>query len=217
MDMASLVFDIAVLGIPALSFGTQEIDDRRYTVNVPITAFALPEVEGGNGLITYKLERTLAFGVGTSLPLGLRFDPDTRVLAGTPTRTQGAIEYTYTATDSVGKSATLTFEIMVVAGTSLRFGTQPTRPPSRQTAEPVDLAPYFGVREIDDQVLYAEQDYRSTHFATRWQRQRCTGLQHRRNTARRTSIRRRIATIDWDTDPRSRSETLHLHRHRHRR
>ncbi len=157
MDTASLVFDIAVLGIPAPSFGTQEIDDRRYTVNVPITAFVLPEAEGGNGNITYKLERTLAFGVGTSLPLGLRFDPGTRVLAGTPTRTQGAIEYTYTATDSVGESATLTFEIMVVAGTSLRFGTQPTRPPSRQTAEPIDLVPYFGVPSIDNQV-YIQND-----------------------------------------------------------
>ena len=60
---------------------------------------------GGEGTITYRV---------SELPEGLSFDDSTRMISGTPEAvTDGAVEITYTAQDSAGVAATLTFSITV--------------------------------------------------------------------------------------------------------
>ena len=56
-----------------------------------IGTVTLPTATGGNRALTYTLT--------PALPAGLTFTPATRVLAGTPTTEQDAVEYTYTVTD----------------------------------------------------------------------------------------------------------------------
>ena len=82
-----------------------EIEDQAYTADTAISALQLPEATGGEGEITYRV---------SDLPAGLTFDPATRTLSGTPeAATDGAVEVTYTAEDSTGVAATLTFSITV--------------------------------------------------------------------------------------------------------
>ena len=79
---------------------------RFYTVNEAITAFTLPEAEGGVGTITYSL---------TSLETGLSFSASSRQVTGTPTDTSTRI-MTYTAEDAstVPQNASLKFRITIV-------------------------------------------------------------------------------------------------------
>ena len=72
----------------------------------------LPEATGGEGEVTYRV---------LGLPAGLSFDASTRTLSGTPeAATDGAVEVTYTAQDSTGAAAGLTFSITV--NPALSFG-----------------------------------------------------------------------------------------------
>ena len=66
----------------------------------------LPQAEGGDGGLTYSLR--------SPLPKGLSFDPETRVLSGTPTEA-GGFAMTYTATDEDGDEASFGFTITVEA------------------------------------------------------------------------------------------------------
>ena len=72
----------------------------------------LPEATGGEGEITYRV---------SELPTGLSFDDSTRTISGTPeAATDRAVEITYTAQDSAGAAAGLTFSITV--NPALSFG-----------------------------------------------------------------------------------------------
>ena len=86
------------------------IDDQTYVVGRAIADWVLPEASGGDAPLTYSV---------SALPAGLEFDAVTRTLGGTPTEeTDGAVEVTYTVTDSDDDTATLTFIITIVeAGT----------------------------------------------------------------------------------------------------
>ena len=93
-----------------LSFKEQTIGDLSYEARTdmsgsPITSLTLPEATGGVGELSYSLT--------PALPIGLTFNPQTRILSGTPTRVQAATVYTYTARDTNDKVATLTFSITV--------------------------------------------------------------------------------------------------------
>ena len=82
------------------------IDDIAGTAGTEISA-ELPVAEGGSGDIAYSV---------SDLPAGLSFDPATRTVSGTPeAATDGAVEVTYTATDSEDATTTLTFSITVNA------------------------------------------------------------------------------------------------------
>ena len=96
-----------------LAFGfAAEVKDQAYTADTAITALQLPEATGGEGAITYRV---------SELPAGLSFDAATRTISGTPeAATDGAVEVTYTAQDSTGAVATLTFSITV--NSPLSFG-----------------------------------------------------------------------------------------------
>ena len=83
------------------------IADQTYVVGTAIADWVLPEASGGDGDLTYSI---------SALPAGLEFDAATRTLAGTPTAaSDGAVEVTYTVTDSDDDTAALTFTITVAA------------------------------------------------------------------------------------------------------
>ena len=103
---ATLSFTLTVMAPPALSFGAATIADQHYTKDGAIAALTLPAATGGLAPRTYSLN--------PALPAGLRFDPHTRVLEGTPTVTQAATTYTYTVTDAANATATLSFTLTVV-------------------------------------------------------------------------------------------------------
>ena len=87
------------------SFGTQTIADQDYTRNTAIATLTLPAATGGNGTLTYSLS--------PNAPAGLNFDATNRTLTGTPSVVQDATQYTYTATDADGDTASLTFNITI--------------------------------------------------------------------------------------------------------
>lgn len=92
----------------APTFGASRIADKFYTQNFAIDPETLPQATGGNGALTYS--------ISPPLPVGLVFDPATRVLSGTPTTLEPAIVYTYTVKDSdawAPDSASLSFNMAV--------------------------------------------------------------------------------------------------------
>ena len=96
------------LGIPqpqtggGLRFDPNLITDQNFTLGAPVS-LTLPMATGGSPPYTYNT---------SALPPGLQFDPADRSLSGTPT-TLGTTAVTYTATDAIGASASLTFTITV--------------------------------------------------------------------------------------------------------
>ena len=83
------------------------IADQVYVVGTAIADWVLPAASGGDGDLTYSV---------STLPAGLEFDAATRTLAGTPTAaSDGAVEVTYTVTDSDDDTAALTFTITIAA------------------------------------------------------------------------------------------------------
>ena len=79
-----------------------------FTAGETIEPVTLPAATGGDET-SYELgPRPLA------LPPGLRFDPDTRVLSGTPTEAFAQRRYTWTATDIDGESDALSFTMEVL-------------------------------------------------------------------------------------------------------
>ncbi len=70
------------------------------------TSVTLAAATGGIPPYTYALTGPNGEDVGVAVP-GLSFDPDTRVLSGTPTE-KGVTTLTYTATDSAGTPASVT-------------------------------------------------------------------------------------------------------------
>ena len=85
-----------------------------------ITDMELPQAWGGDGALKYAIT--------PALPAGLKFDPATRILSGTPTGTMAAQTYTYKVTDSDDDetagdtdAAALTFTITVGTNTAPVF------------------------------------------------------------------------------------------------
>ena len=106
-----------VAGTPqdlAPSFGQATVADRSFAIDEAITAFALPEATGGDGLRSYALTPTL--------PAGLALDMATRTVSGTPTALQAATSYSWTVTDSDGDSASLGFMLAVEPDAAPSFG-----------------------------------------------------------------------------------------------
>ena len=87
------------------TFGEMTIAPQSYLVNQPIASLTLPQATGGDGSLAYIL---LPF-----LPNGLRFDPATHTLVGTPSEAIGETTYTLTAFDTDGDVASLSFPLAV--------------------------------------------------------------------------------------------------------
>ena len=99
--------ELQTIDVEDPSFGDGTIEDQAWVVNVPIEALTLPEASGGAGALSYTLT--------PALPAGVTFTESTRMVSGTPTAVQAKTEYTYTATDTAGDTATISFEIGVAA------------------------------------------------------------------------------------------------------
>ena len=89
-------------------FGDGTIPPQVYVSKSSITSVSLPAATGGSGTVSYS--------INPALPPGLKFNPASRILSGTPTTVQTATEYTYTATDAQGNTARLVFIIVVNVG-----------------------------------------------------------------------------------------------------
>ena len=116
-DAASLSFEIVVDGIPVFS-STQ--NDLSLSTGVRLTALTLPTSTGGNLPLTYSLTAEVPQGesgrLEDSLPAGLQFAPNTRLLTGAAT-VIGTYQLTYSVTDNNGSSpAPIRFTIRVRLG-----------------------------------------------------------------------------------------------------
>ena len=111
-DRATLTFSIQVEEDIEPSFGTLEISDQTYTVSVQINNLPLPAAVRGNKTpLMYSLGRLSS----PILPPGLFFNPETRIITGTPTEIGVFGNITYVVQDRNGRSSTpLVFTITVV-------------------------------------------------------------------------------------------------------
>ena len=113
-DEAVLTFTIEVVADHMPSFGGTTVAAQTYMQNIAIAPLTLPAATGGDGTPVYRLT--------PDLPAGLSLDLGTRQVTGTPTGTQAAQPYSWTATDTDGDEAVLTFTIEVVADHMPSFG-----------------------------------------------------------------------------------------------
>ena len=98
-DADSLSFSITVNTVEQDTAPTFFVDSFReliFVVNVPIEPITLPSASGGNVAIVYGL---------SSPPVGLNFEPSTRVLSGTPTEVRVRTIYGYSVRDTDANSA----------------------------------------------------------------------------------------------------------------
>ena len=113
-DTDSLSFSITVNTVEedtAPTFFVDSFPELIFVVNEPITPVTLPSASGGNGDIVYGF---------SSPPVGLNFEPSTRVLSGTPTEVMVRTRYGYSVRDTDGNAAgddadTLLLDITVTA------------------------------------------------------------------------------------------------------
>ena len=84
---------------------SDSVGDQSYASAHPIVPLILPEVDGDRQSVTYML--------APALPAGLRFDPSTRMLSGTPTEVISPTVFTYTAVEAGEYGDQLTFQIEV--------------------------------------------------------------------------------------------------------
>ncbi len=89
-----------------LSFSSS-VTNQFYPVGLPIKDLILPMVSGGTPPYSYGVTYV------TDLPAGLKFDPATRTISGTPSEITEAITLIFTVTDAEGDSVSLQFSITV--------------------------------------------------------------------------------------------------------
>ena len=114
-DSDTQTFTITVVADGAPRF-TAAVADQSYLEGRAIRVRVLSEATGGNGALTFRLTPEVP---------GLRFDPRTRRLSGTPTRA-GTYRMTYRVTDGDGNttpadSHARSFTITVVVDSAPRF------------------------------------------------------------------------------------------------
>ena len=119
------------------TFGSATVSDQTYTAGEDIDTVTLPRASGGDGTLRYSLS--------PAPPNGLNFNASNRSITGTPTVALAARQYTYTAQDTDGDTATLNFSITV--NEAAQGGDQQR-----------DLMPTFGTQTIADQTYTAGQD-----------------------------------------------------------
>ena len=96
-------------------FGSESVTDQSWKQNTRITPFTLPRATGENCALTYTLN--------PDLPSGVQLSSSTRRVSGTPTAAMARTEYTWTARDTGGAEASLTFYVTVPPDNEPTFGT----------------------------------------------------------------------------------------------
>ncbi len=89
------------------SFGDEAVADQTWMQGEEVDALVLPAAGGTAGPFGYA--------ISPDLPDGVTFAESTRTVSGTPEAAQAATRYSYTATDTDGGTATLSFGITVEA------------------------------------------------------------------------------------------------------
>ena len=103
-DVATLTFNLSVAADRVPSFGDATVAALRYAMRM-LVRIILPEATGGDGMLAYLLF--------PSLPEGLSFDHEARMLSGMPTEATAEATYTLTALDADGDVASLLFTLEV--------------------------------------------------------------------------------------------------------
>ena len=122
-DTASVTFSITITEdlVPSFDAG---VGDQSYPVGRSIQPLTLPPASGGNGALAYELSQ--------ELPDGLALNMETRRISGTPKALGSPSNYGWTATDTDGDVASVTFSIRLTAAASKPTG-----------GKVVDLVPAF--------------------------------------------------------------------------
>ena len=121
-DSATSSFTITITASSGPSFGSATVANGRYVKHKRVPNLILPAATGGSGAITYSVSTNLSasnFAGGTlpdgevegKLPRGLSFHQPTRYWGGIPQNAFSDVTVTYTATDALGFSDSLTFTI----------------------------------------------------------------------------------------------------------
>ena len=97
------------------SFGGAQVPAQRYVQGLEIAPLVLPAATGGDGPLAYALAPDLPEGLGYTDPADATSGG---ALTGTPTVPAQAADWTLTATDADGDTATLTFTIEVAPDVS---------------------------------------------------------------------------------------------------
>ncbi len=97
--------DLRTIEVEDPSFGDAAIGDQKWAKDAAIATLLLHEADGTAGPFTYSLT--------PELPAGVTFDGSKRTISGRPTAVLEETEYSYTATDTNGGTATLTFMVTV--------------------------------------------------------------------------------------------------------
>ena len=128
-----LTLEVAADATP--TFGTASLAAQTYVVGNAIDPLTLPVATDGNGALSYRIVETL--------PQGLSFNPDTRVLSGTPDTAQSAVPYTYrdlqdadTKLDATDR-ADLRFDITIETDTNPGFSSDTITPQSYTAGEAI--------------------------------------------------------------------------------
>ena len=100
---AQLTFTIAIAEDLAPTFSTT-IGDKAWKQYDQISAFTLPSATGGDGSLTYSIRPALPTGVTKNA---------SHQVSGTPSVKLASTEYTWTARDADGDTASLTFDIAI--------------------------------------------------------------------------------------------------------
>ena len=129
----AVVEETVRIACPVLDFGGALVTEKSWTQNTPITPFTLPEASGGCGDLTHTLN--------PDLPSGVQLDSRTHRVSGTPTAAMARTEYTWTARETGGAEASLTFYV---------------------TVPPAPCVPTFGNASVSDQSW--KQNTRITPF-----------------------------------------------------
>ena len=104
-NVATASYTLIVTAAP--TFGSASIVEQDYTVDTAVNV-TLPAATDGTAPLSYSLTP------GGSIPAGLSFNDDDRVLVGTPTTAAAAITLTYTVTDSTTPTPTTAFQTFTV-------------------------------------------------------------------------------------------------------
>ena len=102
---ASATFNLTVTAPVAINV-VQAVPSTVLTQNTAISTFTPVTATGGQG--------ALAYSISPSLPSGVTFSTTTGAITGTPSGISAVTTYTVTVTDTIGQTASRTFELSVV-------------------------------------------------------------------------------------------------------
>ena len=146
-DVARLEFMLEVEPDMMPTFGDAAVAPKSYHAGTAIVDLMLPAASGGDGQLMYMLAPVP--------PMGLTFESAALSITGTPEVESPATEYTLTATDEDGDTATLRFTIEVGMAITVSIAASASAPEGQTLSFPVTLS---DSAEVPITVAYATAD-----------------------------------------------------------